>query len=435
MINLDTISEQQNAILIGLELPGQIREETMENLDELIRLAQTAGLAVKQVLWQNRQKINPAYFIGPGKVDELVDLIEKTDSRIIVFDEDLTPAQIRNLENSLEVKIIDRSTLILDIFAKHAQTREAKTQVELAQLQYLLPRLTRQWTHLSRQVGGIGTRGPGETQLETDRRLVRRRIEKLRQDLTRIDSQRSVRRAHREGNFRAALIGYTNVGKSTIMNLLSGSDVLVEDQLFATLDSTIRKVKLNSKHHILLSDTVGFIRKLPAHLIASFKSTLDEVIDADLLLHVADISYPHFRDQMQVVMKTLEELGAHNKSILILFNKIDLVQELGIIDALKKQYPESVFISAQKHIGIEAFKNRLVQIIEKNFMHAKIKVPVSDQKFIHYIHQVSKIENTTYDDGMMEVIFSCEKPVYDQIVRKYSDYSVQTLDQEQENLK
>ena len=433
MINLDTISEQQNAILIGLELPSQIREETMENLDELIRLAQTAGLAVKQVLWQNRQKINPAYFIGPGKVDELVDLIEKTDSRIIVFDEDLTPAQIRNLENSLEVKIIDRSTLILDIFAKHAQTREAKTQVELAQLQYLLPRLTRQWTHLSRQVGGIGTRGPGETQLETDRRLVRRRIEKLRQDFTRIDSQRSVRRAHREGNFRAALIGYTNVGKSTIMNLLSGSDVLVEDQLFATLDSTIRKVKLNSKHHILLSDTVGFIRKLPAHLIASFKSTLDEVIDADLLLHVADISYPHFRDHMQVVMKTLEELGAHNKSILILFNKIDLVQELGIIDALKKQYPESVFISAQKHIGIEAFKNKLVQIIEKNFVYAKIKVPVSDQKFIHYIHQVSKIENTTYDDGMMEVIFSCEKPVYDQIVRKHSDYSVQTLDQQQEN--
>jgi GTP-binding protein HflX len=433
LINLDTISEQQNAILIGLELPGQIREETMENLDELIRLAQTAGLAVKQVLWQNRQKINPAYFIGPGKVDELVDLIEKTDSRIIVFDEDLTPAQIRNLENSLEVKIIDRSTLILDIFAKHAQTREAKTQVELAQLQYLLPRLTRQWTHLSRQVGGIGTRGPGETQLETDRRLVRRRIEKLRQDLNRIDNQRSVRRAHREGNFRVTLIGYTNVGKSTIMNLLSGSDLLVEDQLFATLDSTIRKVKLNSKHHILLSDTVGFIRKLPAHLIASFKSTLDEVIGADLLLHVVDISYPHFRDHMQVVMKTLEELGAHNKSILNLFNKIDLIQELAIINSLKTQYPESVFISAQKHIGIEAFKNKLVQIIEKNFVHAKIKVPVSDQKFIHYIHQVSKIENTTYDDGMMEVIFSCEKPVYDQIVRKHSDYSVQTLDHEQEN--
>jgi GTP-binding protein HflX len=263
LINLDTISEKQNAILIGLELPGQKREETKENLEELTRLAQTAGLEVKEVIWQSRQKINPAYFIGPGKVEEVTRLVEETESGIIVFDEDLAPAQIRNLEKSLEVKIIDRSTLILDIFAKHAQTKEAKTQVELAQLQYLLPRLTRQWTHLSRQVGGIGTRGPGETQLETDRRLVRRRIEKLRQELSRIDSQRRVRRQNREGNFRVALIGYTNVGKSTIMNLLSGSDVLVENQLFATLDSTIRNVKLNNSHHILLSDTVGFIRKLP----------------------------------------------------------------------------------------------------------------------------------------------------------------------------
>jgi GTP-binding protein HflX len=433
LINLDTISEKQNAILIGLELPGQKREETKENLEELTRLAQTAGLEVKEVIWQSRQKINPAYFIGPGKVEEVTRLVEETESRIIVFDEDLAPAQIRNLEKSLEVKIIDRSTLILDIFAKHARTKEAKTQVELAQLQYLLPRLTRQWTHLSRQVGGIGTRGPGETQLETDRRLVRRRIEKLRQELSRIDNQRRVRRQNREGNFRVALIGYTNVGKSTIMNLLSGSDVLVENQLFATLDSTIRNVKLNNSHHILLSDTVGFIRKLPTHLIASFKSTLDEVIDADLLLHVVDISHSYFRDQMQVVMKTLEELGAHNKSVLILFNKIDLVQELGLINSLKTQYPESVFISAQKHIGIEGFKNKLVQIIEKNFIHAKIKVPMSDQKFIHYIHQVSKIESTSYEDGMVEMFFSCEKPVFDQIVQKHSDYSIQKIIQKQEN--
>jgi GTP-binding protein HflX len=274
----------EKSLLVGVVLPHMSRWEIEENLEELGLLAQTAGVDIVDHLIQGLERINPAHFIGTGKVGELSRLVKALNISTVIFDSDLTPAQIRNLERATEAKIIDRSTLILDIFAKHARTREAKTQVELAQLQYLLPRLTRQWVHLSRQVGGIGTKGPGETQLETDRRLVRNRIESLRRELTKIDQQRLTRRKGRENTFKISLVGYTNVGKSTIMNLLSGSDVLVEDQLFATLDSTTRRVRLSEDHEILLSDTVGFIRRLPHHLIASFKSTLDEVRSADLLL-------------------------------------------------------------------------------------------------------------------------------------------------------
>lgn len=427
MISFDQIKEQQKTILIGIEWRGQKPGEAKENLDELAQLAKTAGLNVVEVLFQNRQKINPAFFIGPGKVNEVIRLLEKLEAKVIIFDEDLSPAQIRNLEKTLDVKIIDRSTLILDIFAKHAQTREAKTQVELAQLKYFLPRLTRQWTHLSRQVGGIGIRGPGETQLETDRRLVQKRIEKLQRDLLRIDRQRKVRRQHRKGNFRVALVGYTNVGKSTIMNLLSGSNVSVEDQLFATLDSTVRKVQLNNDHQILLSDTVGFIRKLPTHLIASFKSTLDEVVEAELLLHIVDIDHPYYRDQMLAVIKVLEEIKAHHKQVLIVFNKIDLLKEIGVINALKAQFPQSVFISAQKQIGLEGLKQRIIEIMEKNFVKGQIKVPLDDQKFLHYIHQVSKIEKKEYNDGIVDLIFSCKKPTLLKILHKFPQHKVNEI--------
>lgn len=352
-------------------------------------------------------------------MNELRDLVKETDAGVVIFDEDLSPAQMRNLEKMLGVKIIDRSILILDIFAGHAQTREAKTQVELAQLQYLLPRLTRQWSHLSRQVGGIGTRGPGETQLETDRRLVRTRIEKLRSALSQIDRQRAVRRKNRRGIFRAALVGYTNVGKSTILNLLSGSDVRVENQLFATLDSTVRRVNLNADHPVLISDTVGFIRKLPPHLVASFKSTLDEVREADLLLHVVDVHHQQFRQQMHTVMSILEELDLHHKPILIIFNKIDLLEEMGALSALKKQYPDSVFVSASRLIGVEGLKQQLIRFIEKSFIKERLLVPLQLQKFLHYIHSVAAVEELHYHESETEIVFRCSRPLHSQIVKRF----------------
>ncbi|RMF59710.1 MAG: GTPase HflX, partial [Calditrichaeota bacterium] len=336
----------EKAILVGVVLPRSNRWEVEDNLSELKLLAATSGVEVVAELVQERQQINPTYFIGKGKVEELHRLVKQFKVSTVIFDDDLTPAQCRNLENALEVKIIDRSTLILDIFAHHARTREAKTQVELAQLQHMLPRLTRQWTHLSRQVGGIGTKGPGETQLETDRRLVRNRIETLRKELQKIDQRRVTRRQGRKDCFKISLVGYTNVGKSTIMNLLTGSEVLVEDQLFATLDSTVRRIDLIPNVDVLLSDTVGFIRKLPHQLVASFKSTLDEVAEADLLLHVVDVSHPLYQEQIQTVNEVIREIGAGDTPMLMVFNKIDLLKEKSLLTGIKKQYPEGVFISA-----------------------------------------------------------------------------------------
>lgn len=419
MISTEKLREKERAVLVGVELPGQPNGECRENLNELAQLARTAGLEVSGSLVQDRERIHPAYFIGTGKVNELHDLVQEADAGVVIFDEDLSPAQTRNLEKMLGVKIIDRTILILDIFAKHAHTREAKTQVELAQLQYLLPRLTRQWSHLSRQVGGIGTRGPGETQLETDRRLVRNRIEKLRSALSRIDRQREVRRKNRRGIFRAALVGYTNVGKSTILNLLSGAEVLVENQLFATLDSTVRRVHLDRDHPVLISDTVGFIRKLPPHLVASFKSTLDEVREADLLLHVVDVHHRQFRSQMSTVMSILEELDVHRKPILIIFNKIDLLDEMGALPALKAQYPDSVFISASRLIGVEGLKRQLIQFIEKSFVKERLLVPLRLQKFLHYIHSVAAVEELQYHEAETEIVFRCSRPVHSQIIKRF----------------
>ena len=423
MYEVEQLKRNEKAILVGVELPRQPHGEVRENLRELLQLAETAGLEVGGTLLQERQKIHPAYFIGSGKVQELNFLLQKTDSQVVIFDEDLSPAQMRNLGQELDVKIIDRSTLILDIFAKHARTRQAKIQVELAQLQYLLPRLTRQWTHLSRQVGGIGTRGPGETQLETDRRLVRSRIEKLQDALSHIDRQRAIRSKNRRNFFRAALIGYTNVGKSTIMNILSGSNVPVENQLFATLDSTNRRIKLNEEHQVLLSDTVGFIRKLPHHLIASFKSTLDVVQEADLLLHVVDVHQPHFQEQMHTVMEVLEELKAHHKPILIIFNKIDLLSEMGILQSLKTQYPGSVFISALQHIGVESLRKGLVRFVEKEFVTTELRIPVRNQKFIHYLHSVAVVEDLLYQDSNAVLTFRCSRNTHQQILKRHRQLS------------
>jgi GTP-binding protein HflX len=422
-MQVEEIEREQKAILIGVTLPGQMLEEKLDHISELAQLAETAGLRVADRLLQEREKIHAAYFIGPGKVNELREVVSESQPAIVIFDDDLSPGQIRNLEKVLNVRVIDRSTLILDIFAKHARSREAKTQVELAQLQYLLPRLTRQWTHLSRQEGGIGIRGPGETQLETDRRLIWRRIEKLKLDLGKIDKQQTIRRQNRKNIFRVSLIGYTNAGKSTLMNLLSGAGVLVEDQLFATLDSVVRKVPLEGTQEILLSDTVGFIRKLPHHLVASFKSTLDEVRESDLLLHVVDIHHQHFREQMQVVMKILEDLDSHLKPILIIFNKIDLLGNSGILPALRKEYPDSVFLSATRHIGVESLKKRIKEILEKNFVSLSLRIPLQEQKLIHYIHSLARVENILYDGDQVEIELKCDQETLSKI-RQYPEISL-----------
>jgi GTP-binding protein HflX len=318
----DTAVKQERAVLVGVIRPGEKPEETKEYLDELAFLVDTAGGAVETTFTQKMLKPDRATFVGTGKLEEIKGYVQSEDIDMVVFDDELSPSQLRNIERELQVKILDRSNLILDIFAGRAQTAQAKTQVELAQLQYLLPRLTRLWTHLERQKGGIGMRGPGETQIESDRRMILEKISLLKGRLKLIDKQNETQRKNRVELIRVALVGYTNVGKSTIMNMLAKSEVFAENKLFATLDTTVRKVVIENLP-FLLSDTVGFIRKLPHHLVECFKSTLDEVREADILVHVVDVSHPNFEDQINVVNETLKDLGARDKPTIMVFNKID----------------------------------------------------------------------------------------------------------------
>jgi GTP-binding protein HflX len=318
----DTALKPERAVLVGVIRPGETQEETKEFLDELAFLVDTAGGVVDRSFTQKMLKPDRATFVGTGKLEEIAAYVKSEEIDMVVFDDELSPSQLRNVERELQVKVLDRSNLILDIFAGRAQTAQAKTQVELAQLQYLLPRLTRLWTHLERQKGGIGMRGPGETQIESDRRMILEKISLLKSRLKLIDKQNETQRKNRAELIRVALVGYTNVGKSTIMNMLSKSEVFAENKLFATLDTTVRKVVIENLP-FLLSDTVGFIRKLPHHLVECFKSTLDEVREADILLHVVDVSHANFEDQINVVNETLKELGARDKPIVMVFNKID----------------------------------------------------------------------------------------------------------------
>lgn len=315
---------RERVVLVGVISRSQNEDDVEEYLDELEFLATTAGAETVKKFTQRMDAPNPKYFIGSGKAEEIYQYVKANEINSVIFDDELNPSQLRNLEKKFECKILDRSNLILDIFAKRAQTAHAKAQVELAQYEYLLPRLTRMWTHLDRTKGGIGLRGPGETEIETDRRIIRDKISLLKKKLEKIDKQKLTQRKSRGQYVRGALVGYTNVGKSTIMNLLSKSDVFAEDKLFATLDTTVRKVVIQNLP-FLLSDTVGFIRKLPHHLIESFKSTLDEVREAEVLIHVVDISHPNFEDQYEVVTQTLHELGASDKPTILVFNKIDAI--------------------------------------------------------------------------------------------------------------
>ncbi len=315
---------KERVVLVGVISRSQNEDDVEEYLDELEFLATTAGAITEKKFTQRMDAPNPKYFIGSGKAEEIFQYVKAHEINSVIFDDELNPSQLRNLEKKFNCKILDRSNLILDIFAKRAQTAHAKAQVELAQYEYLLPRLTRMWTHLDRTKGGIGLRGPGETEIETDRRIIRDKISLLKKKLDKIDKQKLTQRKSRGQYVRAALVGYTNVGKSTLMNILSKSEVFAEDKLFATLDTTVRKVVIQNLP-FLLSDTVGFIRKLPHHLIESFKSTLDEVREAEVLIHVVDISHPNFEDQYEVVTQTLHELGASDKPTILVFNKIDSI--------------------------------------------------------------------------------------------------------------
>ncbi len=379
----DTAEKPERAILVGIIRPGESETETREYLDELAFLVDTAGGETVRSFTQRMQKPDRATFVGTGKLEEIQAFVKSEEIDIVVFDDELSPSQLRNIENELQVKILDRSNLILDIFARRAQTAQAKTQVELAQLQYLLPRLTRLWTHLERQKGGIGMRGPGESQIETDRRLILNKISLLKEKLRQIDKQNETQRKNRVELVRVALVGYTNVGKSTIMNMISKSEVFAENKLFATLDTTVRKVVIENLP-FLLSDTVGFIRKLPHHLVECFKSTLDEVREADILLHVVDISHPNFEDQIQTVNETLKELGAIDKPIITIFNKTDAYrapvagpedeEEPKTLDDLRKSWmadlnSPAIFISALERENIEEFRSVLYERVKAIHTH------------------------------------------------------------------
>lgn len=321
----DTSIKPETAVLVALNQPFETDELVQEHLEELAFLVETAGGIVKKQFTQKLSHPDKATFVGKGKLEEILEYVKSEEIDIVVFDDELTPSQLRNIERELKVKILDRSNLILDIFARRAKSAQAKTQVELAQLQYLLPRLTRMWTHLERQRGGIGMRGPGESQIESDRRMILSKISLLKERLKNIDKQNETQRKNRGQLIRVSLVGYTNVGKSTIMNMISKSEVFAENKLFATLDTTVRKVVIDNLP-FLLSDTVGFIRKLPHHLIECFKSTLDEVREADILIHVVDISHPNFEDQIYTVNETLKDLGTLDKPTITVFNKIDAYQ-------------------------------------------------------------------------------------------------------------
>jgi len=369
----DTAVKQERAVLVGVITPHQTDEQTKEYLEELQFLVDTAGAETVKTFTQKLQRPDRATFVGSGRLEEIKAFVDAEEIDIVVFDDELTPSQLRNIENELQVKILDRNNLILDIFAGRAQTAQAKTQVELAQLQYLLPRLTRLWTHLERHKGGIGMRGPGESQIETDRRLILNKISLLKERLKQIDRQNETQRKNRVSMVRVALVGYTNVGKSTIMNMLSKSDVFAENKLFATLDTTVRKVVIENVP-FLLSDTVGFIRKLPHDLVECFKSTLDEVREADILVHVVDVSHPNFDDQIRTVNETLKELGAVDKQVITVFNKIDAYKPVELYEGeqiepltlndfkhswMAKNNSPAIFISATEKENIEEFRKLL----------------------------------------------------------------------------
>jgi len=405
MIELDVPVEC--VVLVGApnkRLPPGV---ATEHLEELGRLADTAGARIVGSLIQRIESPSPRFYLGEGKAGELRSLIEESGGTLVIFDEELSPAQGKNLEEFLGTRVMDRAELILDIFATRARTAEAKMQVELAQLQYLLPRLTRMWAHLSRVRGGIGMRGPGETQLETDRRMIGHRISRLKEDLERVAQQRATQRKGREGVFQVALVGYTNAGKSSVLRALSGADVFVEDRLFATLDAATRTVDLGEGYEALVTDTVGFIRKLPHHLVASFRATLEEANDADLLLHVVDASHPGWEEQKKVVEEVLSDLGIRNRPVVLVFNKVDRLshdeEEAWKARAASEFTPRSVFVSTVEPGGVEPLRELLREDIRSANPEVRITIPSAKGGVLAEIYRDGEVLERD-DQGSLVVI-------------------------------
>ncbi len=401
------LDRREKTILVGVLLPdGDYNPD--DPLDEIRGLAKTAGLVVVGSLLQKRHDVDIATYIGSGKVQELKELVEAHEADLVAFDNNLGPAQVRNLEQALGVKVVDRTEVILDIFATRARTHEAHLQVELAQLQYALPRLKRMWTHLSRYKGGIGVRGPGEKQLEEDRRIVAHRIQDLKAKLDKVQGRKEREVAARGDVPTVSLVGYTNAGKSTLMNALTGADVLVEDKLFATLDTRTRRWQFRGGGHVLLSDTVGFIRNLPHELVASFKATLEEARQADLLLHVVDASSPEAEKQISAVKAVLEELGLSEQPTLLVLNKADRVPDRSFLDVLKAHHDESVTISAASGDGLDRLEQAVREALHERALDAEVETGVENGRVLAYLAQHAQIRNRVYDEDRVRL--DCRLP-------------------------
>jgi len=401
-----TGSPEQRAFLMAAQVRSLPSQWSMEDsLNELAQLAHTAGLDVVGRAQQHLRSINPAYYIGKGKVEELNLYKRELDYDVIVFDDELSPGQLRNLEDTLDVVVLDRTALILDIFAKHARTKEGALQVALAQYEYRLPRLTKQWSHLSKQgVGGVGLRGPGETQLESDRRDIGRRISQLKSELEQVSTHRSLYRSRRKrsGIPIVAIVGYTNAGKSTLLNQLSGANVLAEDKLFATLDPTTRRIALPSGREVLITDTVGFIQKLPTQLVAAFRATLEEVSEAELLLHIVDITHPNVQQQMSTVEQLLTDLGASDKAMIVALNKIDKLLDPNLAQEVTRRYPHSVAISALRGMGTRDLLDGIEQALIKQMTKITALIPYDSGKLLSLFHRQGVVESEKYqEDGTL----------------------------------
>ena len=418
--------DKEKVLLVGIYGLSSEKYQAEEHLEELALLTDTAGgIPVAKVL-QQRNRPDVSSYVGKGKLTELKGQMSALGAKTIIFDDDLSPTQIRNVEKVTDAKVLDRSAVILDIFASRAQTAAAKTQVELAQLQYLLPRLTRYWTHLSRQSGGIGTKGPGETQIETDRRIIGQRIGVLKSKLEKLDKQRTTQRKSRDQMTRLSLVGYTNAGKSTLMNALTDSGVFTENRLFATLDSTVRRHQLRT-HEILLSDTVGFIRKLPHHLVQSFKSTLDEVREADLLIHLVDGSSTMVHEYIEVVQQTLKELKSNNKQTLLVFNKVDRMDDEQH-EILRGEYPNALYISAIRGIGLSELEEAIEQEIESHYIKVDLEIPIQAYKAVAFIHEHAHVENEKYTGEFVHITCRIDEKDFKQLSKMLNtiEYSIGT---------